>query len=498
MMRKIKYIVAVLSGIFAINSCDTKDLELTNPNELGPDTYFTTALQVEASVNAAYANLQTRALYSRHIFFALDLMSQEAKGNPQLEGDKTPFTNFSFDAGSSIIQFHWEACYLGISKANFVIQNEPKIQALPEVILSQAEKDRFIAEARFLRAYYYFLLVPRFGDLPIYTEITNTPAPRSPKEEVYKLIIDDFDYASKYLHSKFNQSLDNKGRATKEAAFAYLGKALLYQKKYDEALVAFNKVTGFSLESNFYNNFMDETEHGPESIFEIEYDQTLGVADKWGSDTAGTGAAESTLRGQEYGNLGWFNVYPSDDLLDEYEPGDKRFGDTFYVPGSVYNNGANVMTVDNFDTGGGNRRAAWKKYQNYYKRTNEQEDSSINFKVMRYSDVLLMKAECENQRAGGVQSVAIGYINEVRNRAGVPLLATNLTKDQVFTAIVHERKVELAGEQVRFDDIIRWGIAATELAGTGFQVGKSELWPIPNRETSTNPSIKPSDNNPGY
>ncbi len=494
-MRKIKYIVIVLSGIFAINSCDTKDLELSNPNELSPDTYFKTEVQVQATVNACYANLQTRGLYARHIFFALDNMSQENKGNPQLEGNKTPFLNFSFDASSDIIQYYWEACFLGISKANFVLDNEEKIMALPNSVLSQEKKNKFLGEAHFLRAYYYFLLVPRFGDLPIYTTQTTTGAPRSSKEDVYKLITDDFDFASKNLLSK---NTEQKGRATKEAAYAYLGKALLYQNKYDEALAAFNNVTGFSLESNFYNNFMDETEHGPESIFEIEYDENLGTADKWGSDTAGTGVAEATLRGQEYGNLGWYNVYPSDDILDEYESGDKRFGDTFYVPGSVYNNGTLTMTAANFSSTEGLRRAGWKKYQNYYKRTDENQDSSINFKVMRYSDVLLMKAECESLRQGGVQSTAIGYINEVRLRANVPLLATNLTKAEVFTALIHERKVELAGEQVRFDDIIRWGIASTELVGTGFTAGKSELWPIPNRETSSNPNIKPSDNNPGY
>lgn len=494
-MRKIKYIIVMMSGIFAINSCDTKDLELTNPNELSPETYFKNEVQVQASVNAAYANLQVRGLYARHIFFALDNMSQENKGNPQLEGNKTPFLNFSFDAGSDIIQYYWEACFLGISKANFVLDNADKINALPDTVLSQERKNKFLAEAHFLRAYYYFLLVPRFGALPIYTTQTTAGASRSSKEEVYKLITDDFDFASKNLLSK---DVEQKGRATKEAAFAYLGKALLYQEKYDEALAAFNKVTGFSLESNFYNNFMDETEHGPESIFEIEYDEKLGTADKWGSDTAGTGVAEATLRGQEYGNLGWYNVYPSDDLLDEYETGDKRFGDTFYVPGSKYFNNTLTMTEANFASSEGNRRAGWKKYQNYYKRTDENQDSSINFKVMRYSDVLLMKAECENQRAGGVQATAIGYINEVRARAGLPLLATTLTKDQVFTAIIHERKVELAGEQVRFDDIIRWGLAATELAGTGFKAGKSELWPIPNRETTSNPNITPANQNPGY
>ncbi|MET0944987.1 MAG: RagB/SusD family nutrient uptake outer membrane protein, partial [Flavobacterium sp.] len=395
-MKKIKYIVVVLLGIFAINSCNDSDLELTNPNQLSPETYFKNEVQVQSAVNAAYANLQTRGLYARHIFFALDNMSQENKGNPQLEGNKVPFLNFSFDASSDIIQFYWETCYLGIAKANFVLDNADKINALSNSALSQERKNKFLAEAHFLRAYYYFLLVPRFGDLPIYTSSTTVVgAARSPKADVYKLIEADFDFASKNLLSK---STEQKGRATKEAAYAYLGKVLLYQKKYDEALAAFKNVTGFTLESNFYNNFMDETEHGPESIFEIEYDENLGVADKWGSDTTGEGVAESTLRGQEYGNLGWYNVYPSDDILDEYEPGDKRFGDTFYVPGSKYNNGANTMTTANFSSSAGPRRAGWKKYQNYYKRTDENLDSSINFKVMRYSDVLLMMAECESMR----------------------------------------------------------------------------------------------------
>ncbi|MEO7976472.1 RagB/SusD family nutrient uptake outer membrane protein [Flavobacterium sp.] len=483
-----------MSGILAINSCDTKDLELTNPNELSPETFFKTPAQVQSSVNATYANLQVLGLYARHSFFALDLMGHDAEANSQLEGNKVPFTNFSFDGGSDIIQMYWEACFLGISKANFVLQNEEKIQALPNTELSQEQKNKFLAEAHFMRAYYYFLLVPRFGDLPIYTKQTIIGAARSPKEEVYKLITDDFDFASKNLLSK---SVEQKGRATKEAAFAYLGKALLYQKKYDEALTAFNNVTGFTLENNFFNNFRDDTEHGPESIFEVEFDEKLGTGNKWDGNSGieGTGYAETTLRGQEYGMAAkdWFNVYPNEDLVKAYEPGDKRYKATFIFPGDVYGGGFVMPAAERQG-----RKAGWYKYQNYYQREFEVNDSSINFKVMRYSDVLLMKAECENQRAGGVQSTAIGYINEVRFRANVPLLATNLSKDDVFNAIVHERQVEFAGEQLRFDDLIRWDKAGTELVKYGFQVGKSELWPIPNRETTSNPNIKPSDNNPGY
>jgi hypothetical protein len=498
MMRKIKYILIVLSGVLTLTSCDSGELELSNPNTLSPDTFFKTKDQVQSAVNASYANLQTRGLYGRNFSFAMDLMSQETLGNPQLEGNKKPFQDFSFNAGNDIIQYYWESCYIGISRANFVLDNESKINALANSVLPQEQKNKFLAEAHFLRAYYYFLLVKRFGDIPIYKTGTIIGNARSPKAEVYALIEEDLVFASQNLLAR---GTETAGRATKEAAYAYLGKVLLYQKKYDQALTALNNVTGFSLEDkgSFYNNFMEETEHGKESIFEIEFDEKNGTGDQWGSqgDSGGTGFEESTLRGQEYGNLSWFNVYPSDNLLDSYEAGDDRFGDTFYVPGSTYLKGTKVMVASNFTTSAGIRRAGWKKYQNYYNREDEATRSSINFKVMRYADVLLMKAECENQRDGGSQTAAIAYIKQIRDRAN---LTTNIaaTKEAVFTAIVHERKVEFAGEQSRFDDIIRWGIANTELQGTGFTVGKSELWPIPNRETSSNPNIKPSDNNPGY
>ena len=512
MMRKIKYTVVVLSAIFAINSCDTKDLELTNPNELSPETYFKTPAQVEALVNAAYANLQVNGLYGRHTFFALDNMSGENVGNSGLEGNKSPFLNFTFDASSDIIQFYWEACYLGIAKANYVLDNADKINAFPDSALTQERKNKFLAEAHFLRAYYYFLLVVRFGDLPIYTTSTITGNARSPKADVYKLITDDFDFASKNL-----LDTDQKGRPNKKAAFAYLGKALLYQKKYDEALTALNNVTGYTLEPDFFENFTEENEHGRESIFEIEFNAELGSADRWSgtNNSGGEGLNEATLRSQEYGpkgNIdatsaeigGWFNVGPSEDIFEAYEPGDKRYAATFYVAGSKYNSGKNTMAETNFPSGYDlpvapkYRKGSWKKYSLLYKTDKENTDSGINFKVMRYADVLLMKAECENQRAGGVQSTAIGYINEVRDRADVPLLASTLNQTEVFDAIVHERMVEFAGEQLRFDDLVRWNLAGTVLAKNGFTVGKNELWPIPNRETSSNPKIKPSDNNPGY
>ncbi|WP_075590719.1 RagB/SusD family nutrient uptake outer membrane protein [Labilibacter marinus] len=496
-MKKYIFIVIALFGIILTYSCSEDDLELSNPNQLSPDTFFSTESQVESAVNAAYANLQPFGLYGRLMFYMLDNMSHEQSGNGQQEGDKVTFADFSFDSSLNSIKDYWDGCYRGINKANFVIANADKINALPEGTLSAAKKAKFIGEARFLRAHYYWLLVTRYGGVPIYLgDGTDNPLgqARSSKADVINLIISDLAYASTHLLDK---SIETPGRATVGAAHAFLGKVYLYEKSYDLALAEFKKLSGYALETNYYDNFMEETEHGIESIFEVEYDIALGTEQFWWSPVNGTGPNHCTMRGQDYGVLNWFNVYPSDDLVAEFESGDNRFAGCFYVVGDTYNNGENTFVESDFAENGGNiRPVAWKKYQNYYKQPSENNESGINVKIIRYSDVLLMMAECENEV--GTQATAVGYINDVRERAGLADLATSLSKQQVFEAIVHERKVELCGEQVRFDDMIRWGIVATELAGTNFQEGKHELYPIPDAEISSNANISSKDQNPGY
>lgn len=496
-MKKYILIAIALFGMILTHSCSEDDLELSNPNQLSPDTFFSNESQVESSVNAVYANLQPFGLYGRLMFYMLDNMSHENSGNGQQEGDKVTFADFSFDSSLASIKDYWDGCYRGINKANFVISNAEKINALPEGTLSATKKAKYIGEARFLRAHYYWLLVTRYGGVPIYLGDGTDNAegqPRSTKAEVIQLIIDDLKYASTNLLDK---SVETPGRATIGAAQALLGKVYLYEKSYDLALTEFNKLSGYALETNYYDNFMEETEHGIESIFEVEYDIALGTEQFWWSAVNGTGPNHATKRGQDYGVLNWFNVYPSDDLVAEFESGDERFAACFYVVGDTYNNGDNTFVEGDFAENGGNiRPVAWKKYQNYYKQPSENDESGINVKVIRYADVLLMMAECENEV--GTQSKAVGYINQVRSRAGLGDLSSSLSKAQVFDAIVHERKVELCGEQVRFDDMIRWGIVATELAGTNFQSGKHELYPIPDGEMSSNANISSEDQNPGY
>ncbi len=487
-MKRIHTITLLLFGLVLINSCDN-DLDLVNPNELSPETFFENREQVESAVNAAYANLQTIGTYSRNLFYMFDNMSGENMPNPQLEQDKRIFLDFSFDASSALVTNYWDSFYRGINKANFVIENSERINEIPSALLSDELKDKYIGEAKFLRALYYFHIVTRFGDAPLFTTnpVDGEGFPRSPAIDIYNQIVLDLEEAAQQLLAP---GADEPGRATSGAAYALLGKVHLYQENYEQALNAFNEVYGqYTLEPNYFDNFIEANPNGIEAIFEVQYQPSLGNAEFWFSDVSGAGPNAVSVRGQDYGMFDWFNVYPSDDLRAEYEDGDPRFGHCFYVVGDEYAGGI----IDEISLG---RPAGWKKYQNYYKQENENMQSGINHSIIRYADVLLMMAEAANELND--QNAAIGYINEVRDRVGMPLLETGLTQTEVFEAVVHERKVELAGEQVRFPDLVRWGMAAEHLSQFGFQPGIHELFPIPENEIGTNLNISSGDQNPGY
>lgn len=517
-MKIIKYIslTLVFGALVLFNSCKSDILDLINPNQLSPDTYFKTGAQVQSAVNAVYGSLQTTGMYNRHMWFGNDNMSHENAGNPQLESDKRDYLNFSFDYTHGAIGAYWESCFRGINKANFVINNAAKIALIPDAQLSAAKKTKYDGEAKYLRALYYFFLVTKFGEVPLLLDVpTDTKGiAKSPVADVWVQIEKDLTDATTECLDKANEDL---GRATKGAAWALLGKARLFQKNYAGALTAFNNITGYSLEANYLNNFLEETEHGPESLFEVEFNVAAGNSSNWSSDRTDQGLNEACFRGQEYGCMDWFNVFPSVNLRNEFEAGDPRYDFCFYTNGQPYNNGASTMAISPLVQSDGSSypRVGWRKYQNYYKTSSEStpnpQASGINMKVIRYADVLLMMAECEANT--NAIPAAIGHMNQVRARASVnmPLYGTpamNATYPvtnlaQFMVALEHERKVELCGEQVRWPDLIRWGRAAAFIAqlkaGTQlplqektqlvFDAAKNLLWPIPQGEMQSNPKM---------
>lgn len=493
-MKYLKYILAVFISFTAVSSCQM-DLELTDPNQLSPETFFKNEIQLQSAVNAAYANLQTRGLYARHMYFMMDNMSQENAGNPQLEADKRQYLEYAWPTNHGAILQYWDNCYRGINKANFAIENA---ELMEDGVISESAKNKYIGEAKFLRALYYFFLVSRFGDVPLYTTAVFEPAGKSPQADIYNLIISDLESAASTLNSAANEDF---GRATSGAANALLGRVHLFRGNYDAAHSALLDVYGeYSLTDNFYDNFMDDTQDNSEAIFDVMFSSNYGGADAWG--TTGTGIAEVTFRGQEYG-LTWFNVYPSDMTLDEFEAGDPRYADSFWSNGDILDPNGDAVAAEIPLS----RRAAWKKYSQYYAQANSDTQSGINFRVIRYADVLLMLAECENEV--GTAANAIAYLNEVRNRpsvmmpnygtaemdgAGYPVS----TKAEIFNAIVHERQVELCGEQVRMNDLLRWGLDDDVLGPFGYDSNKHHVFPIPQNEIDANENLTTSDQNTGY
>ncbi len=531
----------VFSALVLLFSCKANKLELGNPNQLSPDTYFTTPAQVQSAVNAVYGSLQTTGMYNRGMWYGNDNMSHENTCNPQQEADKRQWLNFTFDATHDLIEAYWSSCYRGINKANFVINNDSVIKSkILVTLLPDSTREKYIGEAKFLRALYYFFLVTKFGDVPLYLGVDPAEIKgiaRTPQAQVWAQIEADCIYAAAKCRTK---AVEDAGRATSGAAWGLLGKARLFQKNYVGALDAFSHVTAsYTLEPAYFNNFMEETENGPESLFEVQFNIAAGYSSQWNSDRTDEGLNEACFRAQEYGVLNWFNVFPSQNLWDEFETAakngvktDPRRGYSIYQTGDLYDNNTLTIKIDSTIVYAPDGvtvidhylRRGWRKYQNYYKAATEGavagNESGINMKVIRYADVILMMAEAEANKAGGNLATAVGYMNQVRGRADVnmPLYGTPAmdaiypvgTVADFMIALEHERKVELCGEQCRFPDLVRWGRLAafiTEVlpscpkadqTANVFTAPKNLLWPIPQKEINGNPQIPQADQNTGY
>lgn len=501
-MKKYIPIITLSAAVIGISyACNSTDLDITNPNAISSDDFPGNAAEVEAGANAIYSPLQSMGLYGRYIPYMFDNMAGENVGRSALSGDLRNFINYTFTSTNNDIYLYWKNAYNGIHRANLMIDSKAKIDAIDG--LTTAEKNQYYGEAKFLRAYYYFLLVSRFGDIPLYTtaEVGTEGFAKSSADDVDDLIVADLTEAITLLGAK---SAVDEGRATTGAASALLGKVYLYQGNYSLAKAAFDDVIDsgeYSLVDDYFNNFRADTENNDESVFEIRFEDDNGIA--WGYqgwDGQDTGYVETSFRSQEYGFNGWHNVNPSDDLVDQFETGDPRIAATFYFAGDTYGVSGNTVTQTNI----GDEETAWRKYQVTYRQDSETPFSDINHRAIRYADILLMAAEAENEL--GNLSTAISLLNQVRDRVSMANYGTTVmnstypvtTKAEVFAAIVHERQVELAGEQTRFPDLVRWGMASSELSQYGFVSGKHELFPIPQNEIDTNQNMSSADQNPGY
>ncbi len=511
-MKKVLLLTIVLVSMFT--SCNENLLDTKNPNQITDDAFYTTLDQIGTSVNAIYAVLQGNRLVGREYFFIHDLRSDEMKaGGGQLEIPRAQLLNGAHTYTNAVMTDVYRGLFTMVHRANAVITNGG---ALTVEAGDQALLDRYIAEAKFLRGFAYYTLGALWGGVPLYDHPAASfgdAMPRSTQTETFDFALADANAASLVLPA--THAAADLGRATKGAALTLAGKLNLCKGDYAAAKTALEGVKNlgvYSLVDNYFNNFTEEAEYNSESVFEVGFLDT-----GYGWDASGNGSsADSWVRSQEYSAVGWANLIPSDKLIAEYEDGDPRLTDSFWFPGDTYANGTATLTTvagDNSTLYEGNPvKIRWKKYSIMYKTDpgGFNVNVGINYRLWRYADVLLLLAECENEV--GTAANAIGYLNQIRNRASVsmPTYGTAAmdnagfpvsTKAEIFKAVQHERFIELAGEEIRNIDILRWR-ANGKLTGPDpisyFQQGKYEFLPIPQEEFNTNPNLTPADQNPGY
>lgn len=385
----------------------------------------------------------------------------------------------------------WQAAYEGINRANYMHQYKDK--NLAGETISFAGKDALYGEIYFLRAYYYFHLVKFFGDVPLFTDrrlslSDSRQLGRAPKADVYAAIENDLTSAIAVLPAVQVE----KGRITKYAAQALLGKVYLYQKKYDQAAAMLDNVinsNAFSLVSNFASMFLVTGENGPESVFEIQYSNGSPYYN-WGGVTRGQGnlsVQQCGIRGlngspdMPYAP-GWSTNLPTQNLANAYTAGDQRKDATildieaYKAAHPSYNITYQVAPYKN--TGLYNQKYHPRKGQ-----TSGQIELNYlnNYRTIRYADVLLMAAEAFNRATAPNDAKAQNYLNQVRRRAfGDNLHDITSTGNALYDAILAERRLELAMEGDRFFDLVRTGKAASTI--TGFVANKHEVFPIPQQE----------------
>jgi len=505
-MKTIIYTI-ILATILLI-SCSENFLEVESLGRIPQEEYYKTDEQALAGIVAVYDILQSMYAQDWNSAWMVKVLpSDESTCGGGKKGDQPPYEEldeFRYTSENRPIEEVFKSCYYGIYRANIILQMVEGNTDAKKII---------IGEAKCLRAYYYFELVTMFGKVPLVLEpLKNNEYAQPPAEEseIWTQIEKDLKEAIQALPVK-SQLIATYGqkhafRVTKGTAQALLGKAYLYQKKYDLAAQQFENVISsgeYDLEEDFSRILRKDTEFGKESLFEISYSTEEGHTWANGTFPWGNGRKQENNihwqlcgpRGDGYfegGNTGllagWGFVYPTTKIFN-----------IFKIEDSIRRK-ATIMTEEELIAQGGKIRKDGElpygcegyirlKYGTWADETDVNTQAELNYgtniRLIRYADVLLMAAEAYHFAQNYGDSRALTELNKVRTRAKVSPI--NVTGNELFNAIVYERAVELAFEGHRFADIIRWGLAEQELSTYGYSNAKYSKYPIPKGEIISNP-----------
>ncbi len=494
-MKNLK-IIYILFTVLIMQSCSDDFVDVDAPGE-NSETFFNSEDDYMRALTAAYDYLQSTSKFVQYAEIASDNTlcgGESATDSPYIQEIDDMIHSPVGQSGGGL-RTMWQWMYEAVNRCNYIMEFQDKTDF--------ANKASVIAQTRFLRAYYNFILVKWWGDVPMLVDQRikfgdQFNIDRTPAAEVYALIEQDLIFAAANLPYVQNQT----GRVTKGAAEALLGKVYLYQDKFAESATVLETLINngphrLLTTAEYPDLFERYNENNIESVFEIQYSDVDGGSFGCFQCLEGNYAAwfngpRGFVDSTGFFDAGYsFNV-PVQEVVDAFEPGDIRLEYSILDieqwiadnPGSSYDASAGYEQTGYFV-----RKIMARKGD--LNNPDAALTNPDNYRAIRYADVLLMAAEALNR--GGISDTrAQDYLNQVRNRATLPDVTTtgiNLTND-----IWKERRVELVGEGHRFFDLVRTGQAAAEI--DGFQAGKHELFPIPAEEILLSGSRW--NNNPGY
>jgi len=494
-MKNIFKIKIILGLFLIIGGCDNR-LDIDPQFTQDAETFFNTEQDYQRALVGAYDLLQTSYLTQ----WIGEIASDNAIAGGESVNDTRglhEIENMTHGGVNNELRSVLRYNYAGITRVNYIFENQDNIDF--------EGKETLLAEAYFLRAYYYFELVKYFGDVPLIVDRRigieeATSIDRTPASEVYAQIESDFQAAAEVL----GWMRSEKGRITKGAALAMLGKAYLYQEKYDLAATALDRIINegpyalqtFTTSEDFAALFSVAEEGNSESVFEIQYSGLEGGSYDCFVCLEGNVAVGfhgiRQYNGPIYNDGNSYNL-PSQDLYNAFDPNDIRRDAAILNLDEFISQQPNAEDIT-YAIGGGGHTGYYNN--KYIKRDTElglpdnDLTSPVNYRVVRLADVYLMSAEAHAQNGNAGQ--ALTYLNQIRTRVGMPTLS--VSGSALIEAIWQERRFELAGEGYRFWDLVRTGRAADEIAG--FETGKNELFPIPQVEIDL--SGGNWNQNPGY
>ncbi|MGB5820541.1 MAG: RagB/SusD family nutrient uptake outer membrane protein [Saonia sp.] len=474
---KILAIMLLMGVAFSTNSCDEDKLELSNPNAVAEQDFFQNEAEFRLAVNGMF-----------HPITAVFFWGRVVHTGPMLRTDAFNIVPFDTNTQMSTLQgvpgvSRWSTdmypqLYQTIFRANTILE------AANEENLPDAQgRNEVLGQAYFMRAFANWYLAAFWGNVPLVLETPEStedffPGPAT-QAEIYASVIEDLGQAAMMLPDSWPS--EDAGRPTAGSALALRGKTYLYTGDYTNAATDLRQVTtdfNYALLSaeNYNDNFTTSNENNEESVYELQFLEQDTF--QWGSDIPNTGTQGNYFIDYAPPNLSpdnghFINPHIFQVFEDNGDTVRRNATIAFDYPGATGYGGAPFTEDFAVDI----EEAAFRGVEPYFTRKyaalelGARETIPVlgntvgnNWRLIRYADVLLMLAEAENEL--GNTSVAIGFINQVRNRAGITPLDAGLNQDQTFDAIVDERIMELTGEGHRYLDLVRWGLAE-EVLGAG-------------------------------